>query len=340
MHAGEEVVWTRRFDRAAADILALQDELASATAAQIAPELMLRQSAQAAARRRADPTSHELMLRAIPAIYRIDQEGFRAAGQMLEESLRLDPSFAPAHSWLAHWHIFLLGQGWAEDPDAASRRAGELSERAVMLDPGDARGLTLAGHVRGYLHHQPGEGMALHERALAINPNLALAWSLAGLTQSYLGEHREAIRCNEEAQRLSPYDPHGFFFETARIMPHLLLHEHDVAAEVGRRAVELNPGFSSGYKGLLAALGHLGRAAETPSLRARLLALEPGFTIEGAISRSPLTQPQDLAHYAEGLRRAGLPEGEGAKAGASGGSRPRAAGASPDTGSSSRAPAR
>ncbi len=308
MRAGGEVVWARRFDRSADDMLALQDEIASATVAQIAPELLLREGERAVARRRANPTSHELVLRAIPAIYRLDQSAFRAAGEMLEEALQLDPGNAAAHAWLAHWHLFLLGQGWAEDPAQATLRAGMLTERAVTLDPGDARALTLAGHVRGFLDRKPLEARALHERALAINPNLALAWCLSGLAHCYVGDHAEAIRRVRQAQALSPYDPHGFFFDMALIMPHLLRHEHAAAAEIGRRAVELNPTFSSSYKALLAALGHLGLQEEAAELRDRLLRLEPGFSVQGAVQRSPMMRPQDIALYAEGLRLAGLPE--------------------------------
>ncbi len=50
------------------------------------------------------------MLRAIPAIYRVDEAGFREAGVLLERSLALDPSSAACHSWLAHWYLFLLGK--------------------------------------------------------------------------------------------------------------------------------------------------------------------------------------------------------------------------------------
>ncbi len=309
VHAADEVIWARRFDRSVDDILALQEEIASAIVGQVAPELLLREGNRAVARRRADPSSHDLMLRAIPAIYRLDEVGFRTAGQMLEDALRLDPGNAAAHAWLAHWHLFLVGQGWAEDADVAIRRAGALAARAVALDPGDARALTLAGHVRSFLDGKAIEGRALHERALAINPNLALAWCLSGLAHCYLGDHNEAIRLINQAQALSPYDPHGFFFEMALIMPHLQGRAHELAAEIGRRAIELNPIFSSSYKGLLAALGHLGREEEARAVHARLLYLEPGFTVAEAVRRSPLARQQDLAHYAEGLRLAGLPEG-------------------------------
>ena len=308
MHADAEVIWARRFDRSADDVLALQEQIASAIVAQIAPELLLLEGTRAVARRHTDPSSHDLTLRAIPAIYRLDELGFRAAGEMLVEALRLDPGNAAAHAWLAHWHLFLVGQGWAEDAEAAVRRASELTARAVILDPGDARALTLAGHVRGFLDGKASEGRALHERALALNPNLALAWCLSGLAHCYLGEHEEAIRRMERAWNLSPYDPHGFLFDGALIYPHLLRRDHASAAEVGYRAVDLNPVFSSNYKGLLSALGHLGQK-EAHEVRVRLLQLEPGFTVAAAIRRSPLTRQEDLDHYAEGLRRAGLPEG-------------------------------
>jgi hypothetical protein len=54
------------------------------------------------------------------------------------------------------------------------------------------------------------------------------------------------------------------------------------------------------------ALGHLGRTAEAADLLGRLLVLEPQLTLQDAISRSPIQVPDDLAHYAEGLRLAGL----------------------------------
>lgn len=302
MSIGDRIVWARHFDRSLSDALTLQQDIASAAAAQIDPELLLR----AAERRGADPTSHNLVAQAIPSIYRLEPRGFRTAGETLAAAVAADPGNATAYAWWAYWHLLLVGQGWSSVPLAAIRRAGELADRAVTLDPGDARALTLVGHVRGFLHKRPGQALVLHERALSLNPSLALAWCLSGLSSSYLGQHDAAIRQIEEARQLSPHDPHGFFFDMALMMPHFLTGNYEEVATIGRRAIELNPGCSSTYKGYLATLGLLGRDEEAHLVRARLLALEPGFSVQSALDRSPIMRREDLALYAEGLRRGGL----------------------------------
>jgi hypothetical protein len=91
-------------------------------------------------------------------------------------------------------------------------------------------------------------------------------------------------------------------------MPHFLRGDLETAVTVGRRAVELNPGCSSTYKGYLATLGHLCHEQEAIRGMTRLLRLEPGFSIKSATERSPMMRCDDLALYAEGLRRAGLRE--------------------------------
>jgi hypothetical protein len=72
--------------------------------------------------------------------------------------------------------------------------------------------------------------------------------------------------------------------------------------------VELNPGFTSTYKGYLATLGQLGNDREASRVLARLRGLEPGFNVRNALERSPMMRRVDLDLYADGLRRAGLPE--------------------------------
>jgi TolB-like protein len=304
-----EVVWGRSFDGTLTDLMELQARIAAETVAQVAPEVLLWAGDNLAARPSADPNAYQLMLRAIPAIYRLDRTGFEAAGALLQESVRLDPGNAPAHSWLAHWYLLQVGQGWAVDVVKAAQAALRHAERAMGIDPEDARGLTTAGHIHAFLSRAPAMALELHARALAINPNLPMAWCYRGLAHSYLGQHLEAVHAIQQALSLSPFDPHAFFFETALIMPYLLTGQYEQAAQSGRRALRLHPGLSSTHKGLLSALGHLGLAVEAATIRQHLLELEPGFTVREAMARSPLQNVADLACYAEGLRRAGLPEG-------------------------------
>lgn len=308
MRADGAIAWAGRFDRPMTDPLSMQDELGASIVAQVDPELMKHEGRRAAKAQPDDMTAQDLLLQALPALYRLERRNYLDGRRLLEASLQADPSSSVAHGWLAYWYLLYVGQGWASDPAEASAEAARLAERAVMLDPGDARTLTLAGHVRGFLGRHPEEANALHERAIALNPNLAIAWCFSGLTHLYLGQPEEALRRVNQAIRLSPSDPHVFFFDMALIMPHMMSGDCASAVEAGRRAVELNPLFSSAYKGYLAALGWMDPTREVAGVRDRLLALEPGFSVETAVTRSPLKRPEDIARYAEGLRRAGLPE--------------------------------
>jgi len=315
MRTAGEIVWAGRFDREMTDPLALQDEVGAAIVAQVDPELMRHEGQRAANRQSGDLTAQDMLLQALPALYRMERNAFLEAGRTLEASLRSDPGSSVAHGWLAYWNLLYVGQGWAADPARSTAEAAALAERAVMLDPSDARALTLAGHVRAFLTRHPEEAIALHERALALNPNLALAWCFSGLSHSYLGRHDEALHRINQARRLSPSDPHVFFFDMALIMPYLMGCDYASAIDVGRRAIELNPWFSSAYKGYLAALGHMNKTREAAEVLRRLLDLEPGFCVQAAMLRSPLVRPEDIACYAEGLRQAGLPETSGAAKG-------------------------
>ncbi len=309
LRLGGEVIWANRFDRAGGDTLTIQEEVGAAIVAQIDPELLIREGERAASGNPRTASPRELVLRAVPAIYRLDRLAFHGAGALLEAALKADPGQTDAMACYAYWHLFLVGQGWAPDPEGAATRAAALADTAVSLDPNDARALTLAGHVRGFLMKRPSEATVLHDRAISLNPNLAIAWCFSGFSHSYLGAHDTAIARMRQAIELSPSDPHLFFFQAAIVTPHLLRGEFEAAAAAGRAAIELNPWFSSAFKAHLAALGNLGCEREAADVRARLLKLEPGFTVRDAIRRSPLTRPEDVARYAEGLRGGGLAEG-------------------------------
>jgi DNA-binding SARP family transcriptional activator/TolB-like protein len=306
LRAGNQVVWARRFDRQTDDLLSVQDEIAAEVVAQIDPEILLIEAKRSAARPRVNATAYDLVLRSIPLMTRFERDSFSQAGEYLAQAIELEPDYAAAHAWYAYWHIFQVGQDWAAEPNETMRQGGEFAERAIVLDPFDARALTIAGHVQCYLHHNLREAAGLHERALELNPNLAMAWALSAITYAYMGDADEAERRNKRYKALSPLDPHAFFFDVVFGIVHLLRHEYEAAAVTGRAFTQLNPSFSGGFKPYLAALGYLGRTQEAASVLRRLLAIEPDFSIERFLSKLPMDNPADRDHYAEGLRLAGV----------------------------------
>jgi DNA-binding SARP family transcriptional activator/TolB-like protein len=308
LRAGNQVVWSQRFDRAADDLLTLQDDIAAEVVAQIDPEVLLIESQRVTSRPSHDANAYDLVLRAMPLISRLDKPLFLEAGDLLRRAVELEPDYASGHAWYAYWVMFLVGQGWAEAPAEAMAEAGRLAERAITLDPQDAKALTIAGHVRAFLHHRLREAIALHERALMLNPNLAMAWNLSGVAFAYLGDLPEAERRVARYKQLSPFDPQAYFYDTARIIIALLKRQHEQAVEIGREVSQMNPAFSAACKPYLSALGHLGQKQEADAVRARLLEIEPEFSISRFTQASPFERAEDREHYVRGLRLAGIKE--------------------------------
>jgi DNA-binding SARP family transcriptional activator len=309
LRADAEVVWAQRFDRDSTDIFALQDEVAAEVVARVDPEILLIEARRAESRTPAPASAYDMLLRAIPAIYRLDRVPFMEAGVLLAAAIAREPDYAAPHAWYAYWHVFHVGQGWADRPAEAMLTAGDLAARAVALDPADARGLTIAGHVQAYLYRHHDQAISLHERALSVNPNLPMAWVFSGAAHGYAGRHAEAIRRIERYRRLSPMDPHAFLFETGLMTPHILIGEPARAVAIGEAVIAMQPRLTAAWKPYAAALALCGREEEARAAAQRLLALEPGFTIATFLATTPYVRPADLAALREALTRAGFPEG-------------------------------
>ena len=83
------------------------------------------------------------------------------------------------------------------------------------------------------------------------------------------------------------------------------LGRFDEAIAAGKKALRQNPSYSLAYRLLASAFAHLGRNAEAREAAARLLEVEPVFTISSFIARGGQTNSKLMI---EGLRKAGLPE--------------------------------
>jgi TolB-like protein len=143
-----EVIWTGQFEGSLNDLFSLQHRIASATVAQVDPELFHRASAFEAPLRTEIAEAHHSVLTAIQGIFRLERPSFMQARELLARAIALDPDYSAAHAWLAYWSIMAVGQGWVEKPRDVTTLAGASAERAVQLDSLDARALAIAGQVK------------------------------------------------------------------------------------------------------------------------------------------------------------------------------------------------
>jgi adenylate cyclase len=105
--------------------------------------------------------------------------------------------------------------------------------------------------------------------------------------------------------RVSPVDPELQQSLVGMGYALIELRRFDEAVAAGKKALRQNPSYPATYRCLASAFAHLGRDTEARRAAARVLEVDPAFTISGWIAR---IEQSNLTLLTEGLRRAGLPE--------------------------------
>src|SRR6185295_10105389 len=91
-------LWAKSFERHSRDVLALQDELASAIAREIHVQVTPAEQSRLAAAPVVNPEAHDAYLKGRYFFNRPSDENLKKAIAQFEEAVRLSPNFAPAYS--------------------------------------------------------------------------------------------------------------------------------------------------------------------------------------------------------------------------------------------------
>jgi len=175
----------------------------------------------------------------------------------------------------------------------------------LSIDDGDPDTLAMAAMTSSYMIGDSESEIEMTDRAVALNPNSFRAWSCRGQVYRNAGLPEEAVQSFERAIRMSPVDPllHRAFVGMGLAL--IELGRFDEAIVAGKKALRQNPSYLAVYRCLASAFAHLGRDAEAREAAARLLEVNPAFTISGWIAWGRQSNAQLVT---EGLRKAGLPE--------------------------------
>jgi tetratricopeptide (TPR) repeat protein len=296
-------VWSERFELKASDLHRLDELVTPRVVASIDPVILF---IEGQPKRRAHYGANGLLLLALPLFYSMERSKFERAGELIKQAVALDPKSAMALAWSAFWQITRCAHGW-QSFDSSMSEVEAASRAAIDLDPENAEALAIYAHTCAWKKDLD-RAVDFFDRSLRLNPNLTLAWWLSAATCCYIGDPNEALRRLARCRALGPLDPHSAIYENIYSIAYTLKGDYEQAALIGRSAVRSNPNYPAAYKPLIAALGHLGRAEEAKPYIARLLALEPNFTVEGFDKVYPIKNTKDRERYMKGLRLAGVPE--------------------------------
>jgi adenylate cyclase len=298
-------IWAERYDRALADVFAVQDEITTHVVAAIEPHLYAEEGFRAASQPPESMDAWGLVVRALGLINRVGRRENQEAQDLLRRAIAIDPGYARAHATLA-WAIWWasLCYGWP-DPRDGYAEARRIAEEAVVLDPAEpwARMVLGMSLSNGGAHDQ---ALAELRTARALNPNSAIGRTMLGWALLRAGQYEEAIAETGRALRMSPLDTFAGIYSSTHGLALLGARRFEEALPHLRASVAAFAEYPGHYHTLISCCGHLGLAEEAQAFmgaRSRL-----GQPLRIAVIRRVLANFAHCATFVEGLEKAGVPE--------------------------------
>jgi adenylate cyclase len=299
-----EQLWTGRYDRDIGDLFAMQDELTTNLCAALAPEIY-RAEASAPARASTDLTAWDRFLRGLSHYYRQTKTDFEASIGLFREAIALDPALSIAHAYLATMMVQGVQYGWIKSTSQLWTEAMSLAESSVRLDPRSS----FAFACLSYLHAMEGSyeaAMEAAKRGVKLNPYDMGARGVLGICHLVSGEHQQAIELFSTAVQRGNSDPR-YKWAALNAFSHYLLGKYDASLSWAREALYMNPNHLQVLAVRTAALAQLGRSEEAAKATEVLLNSFPTLTVERHLKNFRWKAPADIAHYRDGLLKAGVP---------------------------------
>jgi TolB-like protein/class 3 adenylate cyclase len=292
-------LWAGRFDGSLEDIFELQDRVAVSVAGVIEPALQAAEMRRSAARPTTDLSAYDLYLRGVAVFFPITKERIVEALGLLEQAIAIDRHYGPALSLAAICHMYLVRDGWAEEPEKSRRKPSDLARQALEVGENDPGILATSALVLALFGEDIGAMIGLIDRALALNPSYALGWLVSGILRVWAGQHDLAIEHVETSLRLSPRERIGAPL-AAMGQAYFFKRRFDEAASKLLLSIQDHPGHPPAHRFLAACYAHMGRLDEARAIISRLRDITPVVVPNDV----PWRNPEDRELLLSGLRLA------------------------------------
>ena len=232
-------IWAETYDRKLTDVFAVQDEIAGAVVAALKVTLLSQENPPVTQHRTSNPEAYNQYLLGRQFFNRVNSEGFRRAHECYAKAIALDPGYAAAYAGLAMAEFWMSEDAKTAGASAEGRqRALTESDRAIALDRDLADGYSARGHLRSWLTWDWAEAQADFQRALSLDPGDARTLRWYGSLLAALGRLPEAIAATRKATSLDPLSAASWLHLGIRLNESGRLPD---ARKDFLRALEINP---------------------------------------------------------------------------------------------------
>jgi TolB-like protein len=299
-------LWADRYDRGLADIFELQDDITNRVIGSVGPQIL---TAEAARVRRKPPQSidaWDLVMRALPHMWRVSGEEQGRAQELLQQAIALDAEYAHAHALLGWSYVNMFNVNSRIPIREFTDKALDIGAKAVALDDQEPWGHLVLG--LGHARRRRPELAASHlSKAIELNPNFALAHAGLGYALACGGEPERGLQSLERSERLSPRDPFlAIYAPTVRYMALFALGRYEETIAICRATAALHPNHAGAWRLMTVSLGLLERTEEARQALAHTLTLQPDLSSAHVELNTVFADPADRARFLLGLRKAGL----------------------------------
>jgi eukaryotic-like serine/threonine-protein kinase len=250
-------LWSKSFERNSRDVLALQDELASAIAREIHVQLTPTEQSRLTTAPSVNPEAYDAYLKGRYFFNRPSDENLKKAIARFEEAVKLDPNYAPAFSGLSDAYLWAGYNEGVLTAAEAKPKAKAAAEKAIQLDDTSAEAHTSLATFKLFYEYDWAGCESEFRRAFALNPNYAFAHDQFGLGLAFQGRLDEAYAEGKRASELDPLSPQ---IPLDNLIGLVWQGKYQAAAEEVKRAEELDPGYFFAHWGY----GWLGIEAGKP----------------------------------------------------------------------------
>jgi TolB-like protein/Flp pilus assembly protein TadD len=233
-------LWAKSFERSSRDVLALQDELASAIAREIHVQLTPTERSRLTSAPVVSPAAHDAYLKGRYFFSRPSDENLTKAIAQFEEAVKLDPKFAPAYSGLSDAYVWAGFNEGVYTAAAAKPKAKEAAEKAIQLDDSSAEAHASLADFKLFYEYDWAGSEREFRRAIALNPNYALTHDQFGLGLAFQGRFDEALAEGKLASSLDPLSPQ---IPLDVVFAYIWKGDFQAAREEVKRATDLDPTF-------------------------------------------------------------------------------------------------